>query len=274
MGHADGFHLIFRYSSEVVKVEVCQLVLNECLQTLILPALQKLSVQIPLYTVIHQIHVHLDGNFFVCDRGIGDSYLLQIAEIGIAIIFFLAELVDQFFCLLQQGLILGEGLGQLLDSLNAECNICRDFFFRVCMVEEGLQQRMDFLPLCCILELLGDILHRLSIVLSVAHTGAVKFPHEVQYLGGQYRVEVGCFFFLRWFLSGRHREYGRVLCGGNRHLRSVGHLLNPVPNLLGHFLVVNLHRAIRRNMGNRAVVPIHFFQPVPNGQPISQMPES
>lgn len=43
---------------------------------------------------------------------------------------------------------------------------------------------MDFLPLCYILELLGDIFHRLSIVLSVAHTGAVGLPHEVQYLGG------------------------------------------------------------------------------------------
>ena len=115
--YPDGFQLIFRYSSEVVKVEVCQLVLDECLQTLILPALQKLSVQIPLYTVIHQIHVHLDGNFFVCDRSIGDSYLLQIAEISIAVIFLLAKLVDQFFCLLQKGLILGESLGQLVDLL-------------------------------------------------------------------------------------------------------------------------------------------------------------
>ena len=69
-------------------------------------------------------------------------------------------------------------------------------------------------------------------------------------------------------------HYGRILRGRNRHFRSVGYLLNPVPNLLGHFCVVNLHRAIRRNVGNRAVVPIHFFQPIPNGQSISQMPES
>ena len=168
---------------------------------------------------------------------------------------------------------MGEGLGQLVDLLHAERNICRDFFFRVCMVEEGLQQRTDFLPLGCVVKLLGDILHRLSIVLSVAHAGAVKFPDKAQHLGGHFRVGVCRFFFLRRFLFGRHREYGRILRGRNRHLRGVGHLLNPVPNLLGHFFVVNLHRAIRRNMGNRAIVPVNFFQPVPNSQPISQMPE-
>ena len=118
MRYADGFQFFLRYRNEIVESEICQLVLDECLQTVILPALQKLSVQIPLYTVIHQIHVHLDGNFFVCDRGIGNSYVLQIAEIGIAIILFLAKLVDQFFCLLQQGLILGEGLGQFVDLLH------------------------------------------------------------------------------------------------------------------------------------------------------------
>ena len=137
-----------------------------------------------------------------------------------------------------------------------------------------MQQRTDFLPLGCVVKLLGDIRHRLSIILSVAHTGAVKFPHEAQHLGGQCRVEVGCFFFLRWFLSGRHGEYRCILCCRNCHLRCVGHLLNPVPYLLGHFLVIDLHRAIRRNVGNCAVVPVYFFQPVPNGQSISQMPES
>ena len=210
----------------------------------------------------------------VCDRGIGNSYIPQIAEIGIAVIFFLAELVDQFFCLLQKGLVLGEGLGQLVDPLHAERHICRDFFFRVCMIEEGLQERTDFLPLYCVVKLLGDVRRRLSIVISVAHAGTVKLPDKAQHLGGQYRVEVGCFFFLRWFFSGRHREHGRILCCRNCHLRRVGHLLNPVPNLLRHFFIVDLHRAIRRNVGNRAVVPIHFFQPVPNGQSISQMPES
>ena len=135
--YADGFQFFLRYGNEIVEGEIYQFVLDHRPQALILPALQKLSVQIPLYTVIHQIDIHLDGNFLVCDRGIGNSYIPQIAEIGIAVIFFLAELVDQFFCLLQKGLVLGEGLGQLVDLLHAERNICRDFFFRVCMVEEG-----------------------------------------------------------------------------------------------------------------------------------------
>ena len=176
----------------------------------------------------------------------------------------MAELVDQFFRLLQKGLVLGERLGQLVDLLHTERNICRDFFFRVCMVEEGLQQRTDFLPLGCVVKLLGDIRHRLSIVLSVAHVGAVKFPDKAQHLGGHFRVRVCLFFFLRRFF-GRHREYRCILCCRNCHLRCVGHLLNLVPNLLGHFLVVDLHCAIRRNVGNRAVVPVYFFQPVPNG---------
>ena len=178
----------------------------------------------------------------------------------------MAKLVDQFFRLLQKGLFLGERLGQLIDLLHAERNICRDFFLRVCMVEKRLQQRTDFLPLGCVVKLLGNVLHRLSIIRTIAHAA--------QHLGGQCRVEVGCFFFLRWFLSGRHREYRCILCCRNCHLRRVGHLLNPVPNLLGHFLIVDLHCAIRRNVGNRAIVPVYFFQPVPNGQPISQMPES
>ena len=109
MRYADGFQFFLRYGNEIVEGEIYQFVLDHRPQAVILPALQKLSVQIPLYTVIHQIDIHLDGNFLVCDRGIGNSYIPQIAEIGIAVIFFLAELVDQFFCLLQKGLVLGEG---------------------------------------------------------------------------------------------------------------------------------------------------------------------
>ena len=44
----------------------------------------------------------MNGNFFVCDCGIGDSHLFQIAEIGGAVICCFAEIVDQLLGIIQR----------------------------------------------------------------------------------------------------------------------------------------------------------------------------
>ena len=66
-----------------------------------MPALQKLSVQITLYAVIYQVGIDLDGDFLVCDGGIGKAHRFQVAEIGWAAIFRLAKMVDKFLSRVQ-----------------------------------------------------------------------------------------------------------------------------------------------------------------------------
>ena len=108
--------------------------------------------------------------------------------------------------------------GKRLDLLQAEGHIHRDFFLRVGMVEERAQQLIEFLPLHGIVELPGNILHRLGVILAVVHTGTVKLANKAQHLGGQRRIGVWGFFFLGRFLHpGRHNEHRRVLGSGNGH---------------------------------------------------------
>ena len=181
----------------------------------------------------------------------------------------LLQITGDFFYL---RLFRGKGQGQLPDLLHTEGDVHRDFFFRVRMIQEGLKQSADFLPLNRVMELLGDILHRLSVIFAIAHAGTVKLSHKAQHLGGQLRVGVCQFFFLRRSLyPGRHGEYRRVLGGGNSHFRSVSNPLDFLPHCLGHFLIINRYRAIRRDVGNRFVIPVFFLQPVPHSKPISQM---
>ena len=141
------------------------------------------------------------------------------------------------------------------------------------MVQEGLKQSADFLPLNRVMELPGDILHRLGVILTITHAGTVKLSHKTQHLGGQLRVGVCRFFFLGWFLRpGRHGEHRRVLGGGNSHFRRISDPLDFLPHRLGHFLIINRYRAVRRDVGNRFVVPVFFLQPVPHRQAISHVP--
>ena len=171
------------------------------------------------------------------------------------------------FCYLR--LFRGKGRGQLRDLLHTEGDVHRDFFFRVRMVQEGLKQSADFLPLNRVMELLGDILHRLSVIFAIVHAGTVKLSHKAQHLGGQLRVGVCRFFFLGWFLyPGRHGEHRRVLGGGNRHFRRISDPLDFVPHHLGHFLIVNRHRAVWGDVGHCFVVPVFFLQPVPHSKSI------
>ena len=140
------------------------------------------------------------------------------------------------------------------------------------MVQEGSKQPADFLTLNGVMKLLGDIFHRLGVIFAIAHAGTVKLSHKAQHLGGQFRVGVCRFFFLRRFLyPGRHGEHRRVLGGGYGYLRGIRNPLDFLPHRLGHFLIINCHRAIRRDVGNRFVVPVFFLQPVPHSKPISQM---
>ena len=181
----------------------------------------------------------------------------------------LLQITGDFFYL---RLFRGKGRGQLRDLLHTEGDVHRDFFFQVRMVQEGLKQSADFLSLNGVVKLLGDIFHRLGVIFAIAHAGTVKLSHKAQHLGGQLRVGVCQFFFLRRSLyPGRHGEYRRVLGGGNSHFRSVSNPLDFLPHCLGHFLIINRYRAIRRDVGNRFVVPVFFLQPVPHGKPISQM---
>ena len=181
----------------------------------------------------------------------------------------LLQITGDFFYL---RLFRGKGRGQLRDLLHTESDVHRDFFFRVRMVQEGLKQSADFLPLNRVVKLLGDILHRLGVIFAIAHAGTVKLSHKAQHLGGQLRVGVCQFFFLGWFLhSGRHSEHRRILGGGNRHFRGIRNPLDFLPHRLGHFLVVNRHRAVWGDVGHCFVVPVFFLQPVPHSKPISQM---
>ena len=302
--------------------------MDEFIQALILPALQKLPVQVTLHAVMDQIGIDLDGDFLIRYSGIDNAHLFQIAEIGWAAILGHAEIVDKLFGDLQRSrfrflrqklaldksgnipavplaamgmafgntildqlirrrisgllqitgdffylrLFRGKGRGQLPDLLHTEGDVHRDFFFRVRMIQEGLKQSADFLPLNGVVKLLGNIFQRLGVIFAIAHAGTVKLAYKAQHLGGQLRVGVCQFFFLRRFLyPGRHGEHRRVLGGGNGHFRSVSNPLDFLPHRLGHFLIINRHRAIRRDVGNRFVVPVFFLQPVPHSKPISQM---
>ena len=181
----------------------------------------------------------------------------------------LLQITGDFFYL---RLFRGKGRGQLRDLLHTEGDVHRDFFFQVRMVQEGLKQSADFLSLNGVMELPGDIFHRLGVILTITHAGTIKLSHKTQHLGGQLRVGVYRFFFLGWFLRpGRHGEHRRVLGGGNGHFRSVSNPLDFLPHCLGHFLIINRYRAVRRDVGNRFVVPVFFLQPVPHSNPISQM---
>ena len=75
--------------------------MDEFIQALILPALQKLPAQITLNTVMDQIGIDLDGDFLIRDSGVGNAHLFQITEVGWAAILGLAEIVDKFFGNLQ-----------------------------------------------------------------------------------------------------------------------------------------------------------------------------
>ena len=181
----------------------------------------------------------------------------------------LLQITGDFFYL---RLFRGKGQGQLSDLLHTEGDVHRDFFFQVRMVQEGLKQSADFLPLNGVVKLLGNIFQRLGVIFTIAHAGTVKLSHKAQHLGGQLRVGVCRFFFLRRFLyPGWHGEHRRVLGHGNGHFRSVSNPLDFLPHCLGHFLIINRYRAVRRDVGNRFVVPVFFLQPVPHSNPISQM---
>ena len=75
--------------------------MDEFIQALILPALQKLPVQITLNAVMDQVGIDLDGNFLIRNSGVGNAHLFQITEIGWTAILGLAEIVDKFFGNLQ-----------------------------------------------------------------------------------------------------------------------------------------------------------------------------
>ena len=45
------------------------------------------------------------------------------------------------------------------------------------------------------MELPGNILHRLGVILAVVHTGTIKLANKAQHLGGQRRIGVWGFFF-------------------------------------------------------------------------------
>ena len=166
----------------------------------------------------------------------------------------------------------GKGRGQLRDLLHTEGDVHRDFFFQVRMVQEGLKQSADFLSLNGVMELPGDIFHRLGVILTITHAGTIKLSHQTQHLSGQLRVGVYRFFFLGWFLRpGRHGEHRRVLGGGNGHFRSVSNPLDFLPHCLGHFLLVEGHRAVWGDVGNRFVVTVFLLQPVPHRDAVSQI---
>ena len=172
-----------------------------------------------------------------------------------------------------QGLLRGKGRRQRLDLLQAEGHIHRDFFLRVGMVEERAQQLIEFLPLYGVVELPGNILHRLGVILAVVHTGTIKLANKAQHLGGQRRIGVWGFFFLGWFLyPGRHGEHRRVLGSGNGHFRGIRNPFNFIPHRLGHFLIVYRYRAVGADVGYCFVVPVFFLQPVPHRQAISHVP--
>ena len=71
--------------------------MDEFIQALILPALQKLPIQVTLHAVMDQIGIDLDGDFLIRNSGIGNAHLFQITEIGWAAILGLAEIVDKLF---------------------------------------------------------------------------------------------------------------------------------------------------------------------------------
>ena len=181
----------------------------------------------------------------------------------------LLQITGDFFYL---RLFRGKGRGQLRDLLHTEGDVHRDFFFQVRMVQEGLKQSADFLSLNGVMELPGDIFHRLGVILTITHAGTIKLSHKTQHLGGQLRVGVYRFFFLGWFLRpGRHGEHRRVLGGGNGHFRSVSNPLDFLPHCLGHFLLVEGHRAVWGDVGNRFVVTVFLLQPVPHRDAVSQI---
>ena len=135
-----------------------------------------------------------------------------------------------------------------------------------------MQQPADFLLLGRIVKLPGDVLHRLGVIFTVAHAGTIKLPDQAQYLGCQRWIGVCGFFFLRLFLHFRRRMKHRpVLGGGNGHFRGIGNPLDLLPHRLGHFLIVNLHRAVGGDVGYCFVISVFFLQPVPNSQTIPQM---
>ena len=174
-----------------------------------------------------------------------------------------------------QGLLRGKGRRQRLDLLQAEGHIHRDFFLRVGMVEERAQQLIEFLTLCGVVELPGNILHRLGVILAVVHTGTVKLANKAQHLGSQYRIGVWGFFFLGRFLyPGRHGRSRRllVLCkerkgslpeGGEVFKRLLAQGVHPVALRGGfpngnHHLVDFLHagRVVKLRLDDLHRVPI------------------
>ena len=77
--------------------------------------------------------------------------------------------------------------------------------------------------------------------------------------------------FRLFLLSGRHRKHRRILGGGDSHLGGIRNPLNFISHRLGHFIIINRHCTIWGNVSHRFVVPVFFLQPVPHGNPISQM---
>ena len=101
VGRVFSIEIVLVHRGELVKVQFGQLILDEFIQALILPALQKLPVQITLNAVMDQVGIDLDGNFLIRNSGVGNAHLFQITEIGWAAILGLAEIVDKFFGNLQ-----------------------------------------------------------------------------------------------------------------------------------------------------------------------------
>ena len=97
VGRVFFIEIVLVHRGELVKIQFCQLVLDEFVQALILSALQKLPIQVTLNAVMDQIGIDLDGDFLIRNSGIGNAHLFQITEIGWAAILGHAEIVDKLF---------------------------------------------------------------------------------------------------------------------------------------------------------------------------------
>ena len=97
----DFCKLFFGEGYQFVKIRINKLLLGQFFQRVILSGIHDDAVNGPIQPEIHQINADLNGNFLVCNDGVGNIHFSQVGEIRFAVIFLSAECRYQRFGLFQ-----------------------------------------------------------------------------------------------------------------------------------------------------------------------------
>ena len=182
--------LLVRKGHKLVKIRINKLLLGQSFQCVIFSGIHDDAVNRPVQPEIHQVNADLNGNFLVCNGGVGNIHFSQIGKIRFAVIFFGAECGDQCLGPFQifingllyyrtKGVVIAkyrERTGQVaFHSLHALLPGFKETVIGLCCIHEGLHHGLvDGIDLFRVRKLLLNLRNALPIVNITSGGGPLK----------------------------------------------------------------------------------------------------